>query len=401
MNTSKASNQKIKVGFFADGSIKSPVLHSQGIPLFNYLAEKNYSAFFITLEEKNENNETFIQTIRKLESEKLKFLPVYLSTKKIIPNWLIYFTEGLCKVKSLIKKNNIEIIHTRSFFPTIISYIIKTFFYKKLKIVYDTRGVFIEERIFLGHWKNNSLKTKLFRRIENKLIKESDFIVVVSEVHKAIIEANYKNNSIRNKIKVITNRLDINPISGNKVQKKNQEFYIGVFSGSSARWQSLPEVFRLMEIALNDFDIFKFRVLTYEPEQFQLLNKNKVCEIEIISPENVHEKLSLCNFGILIREQNLINKVASPLKFAEYLRAGLPVLISEGIGDTEKIIKKYDVGVIIKNDNYANALNDMLKLLRNPEIYLRCQEAVIKEFNQIDSFKSYEDIYNQIIRKKK
>jgi len=62
--------------------------------------------------------------------------------------------------------------------------------------------------------------------------------------------------------------------------------------------------------------------------------------------EEVTSFLLACDWGILIREQSVTNKVASPTKFAEYLSAGLPVIISENLGDYTEFVKNNDCGII-------------------------------------------------------
>jgi glycosyltransferase involved in cell wall biosynthesis len=100
---------------------------------------------------------------------------------------------------------------------------------------------------------------------------------------------------------------------------------------------------------------------------------------------------------MLLREPSLVSQVSSPIKFAEYLAAGLPVLLLEGIGDTEEIISKYGVGVIIRNNNFKDAIIDMKKLLNDQKIYEKCLNAAQKEFNIEDSFEEYKNIYKNLI----
>lgn len=58
--------------------------------------------------------------------------------------------------------------------------------------------------------------------------------------------------------------------------------------------------------------------------------------------------LNAADYGLLFRENTIMNNVASPTKFAEYMLCGLPVLISEGVGDYSDFTVKHDLGVLIK-----------------------------------------------------
>jgi len=57
--------------------------------------------------------------------------------------------------------------------------------------------------------------------------------------------------------------------------------------------------------------------------------------------------MSIADYGFLLRERSLANAVAAPTKFAEYLAAGLKVLISPGVGDYSDLVEKHALGHVI------------------------------------------------------
>ena len=62
--------------------------------------------------------------------------------------------------------------------------------------------------------------------------------------------------------------------------------------------------------------------------------------IQIWSAEqDVTSYLKLADYGLLIRENTVTNSVASPVKFAEYLNAGLNVIISPVLKDFTEFVK--------------------------------------------------------------
>ena len=115
------------------------------------------------------------------------------------------------------------------------------------------------------------------------------------------------------------------------------------------------------------------------------------------NPSEVYEYLVTSNFGILLRDNNLINNVASPLKFAEYLSAGLPVVVSSGVGDTEEIIENYNVGSIVRNNDYKSAASRINELLSDRDIGKKCMTVARKEFDIIQSQIKYEKIYKDLL----
>ena len=49
---------------------------------------------------------------------------------------------------------------------------------------------------------------------------------------------------------------------------------------------------------------------------------------------------------MIIREESITNQVSSPVKFAEYLYAGLKIIISSNIGDYSKFVLDNDCGFL-------------------------------------------------------
>jgi len=289
-------------------------------------------------------------------------------------------------------------LHARSLFPALLSCLLKIFNFKKIKVIYDNRGVYIDEMIAKNKWKKNGLKEIFFRLSENFLERYCDRIVVVSNNFKSHLLSKHKVN-ISSKISVIANRTMVD-MDIDLTQKCSSKIIL-VYSGSYAIWQNSSELKKLFIEALNIFDEVMFKIISYEQDKFQNLfsQESKLLhKIDIVSvePVKVKEELSKCNCGILLRKNNLINNVSSPLKFAEYLAAGLPVLLSEGVGDTESIIQKHNVGVIIKNNNYIVALKELRELLNDKDLYHRCLRIANKEFNIKTSFKQYQEIYDKL-----
>ncbi|MGB5894930.1 MAG: glycosyltransferase [Ignavibacteriaceae bacterium] len=384
--------------FLSDSNLDNPILHKQGLPLLIHLSKMGYKVFFVFFIRNNEKISAFSKHTISSYSQSIHFIEIKLNSIKIIPTWALYFFLGFMSLRKIISENRIKILHARSLLPATLSYLLKIFNYKKIKVIYDNRGVYIDEMIEIDKWKKNGIKEKIFRQIEYQVERYCDKIVVVSNYFKTYLLKKHKKD-ITFKIDVISNRtlIDMNIDLTQKYSNKT----VLVYSGSCAIWQNSFELKKLFTQALNIFDDVIFKIISYEPDKFQnlfsadsaLLDK---INIDSVEPQKVKDELRKCNCGILLRENNLINNVSSPLKFAEYLAAGLPVLLSEGIGDTESIINEYNVGVVIKNNNYIVALKELKQLLNDKDLYHRCLRIADKEFNIDFSFKQYQEIYDEL-----
>jgi hypothetical protein len=131
-----------------------------------------------------------------------------------------------------------------------------------------------------------------------------------------------------------------------------------VYSGSTAPWQSFTLLEQTLTPLLENNPDVKLMFLSKRDKDNERLEekfKGRVF-IKWLEHKDVLSYLHCADYGILIREQSDTNKVASPSKFAEYLSAGLKVLISENLGDFSDFVKEKDCGFVVDKNKIDFAL---------------------------------------------
>ena len=130
-----------------------------------------------------------------------------------------------------------------------------------------------------------------------------------------------------------------------------------VYSGSIAPWQSFELLENILSPLLDENQNVKVLFLSKESN-----DNRRFCEtykgrvfIKWLDHKDVLSYLHCCDYGLLLREQSDTNKVASPVKFAEYLYAGLPILMTENIGDFSQFVQQNKCGYVIneKQQNWS------------------------------------------------
>jgi hypothetical protein len=116
-----------------------------------------------------------------------------------------------------------------------------------------------------------------------------------------------------------------------------------VYSGSSAGWQSFSLIDVFISNLMDEHPNVKLLVLSsdFEKEYEVMIRHKERVRVKWVDPEHVRENLIAADYGILYREESVTNKVASPVKFAEYLSCGLRVLVSENLGDYTEFSKEH------------------------------------------------------------
>lgn len=122
-----------------------------------------------------------------------------------------------------------------------------------------------------------------------------------------------------------------------------------VYSGSTAGWQSFALLEPLIGKALAQQEELHAVFLSKEDDNNRSLQERYPERVHItwVSPEQVPAVLDECDMALMVREDTVTNRVASPTKFAEYLCAGLPVIISAGLGDFSDLVVANGLGHVV------------------------------------------------------
>ena len=113
--------------------------------------------------------------------------------------------------------------------------------------------------------------------------------------------------------------------------------------------------------------------------------------------------LSLCDIGIFFIKPVFSKLSSSPVKFAEYLAGGIPVIINRGIGDTDKLVTHYRLGAVLDKfdeTSYTNAFKVVLKMVNEEKEALRsrCRETAKKELSLEMAIGRYRRVYEDILK---
>ena len=85
----------------------------------------------------------------------------------------------------------------------------------------------------------------------------------------------------------------------------------------------------------------------------------------------VFQELKYYDFGFILRENHVINKVSSPIKLLEYTSSGVIPILTDSVGDYPMIMKDQKIGIVIDDLNFSFLKNDFLDILNDSNIYLR------------------------------
>lgn len=246
--------------------------------------------------------------------------------------------------------------------------IINSIFPNRISFIYDARAASAEESKYVAQ--TNGLytksKIKLYTRIkslEKTTIQESKITFSVSNKLIEYFKNEYAFES--NKFFIYPCLSDekkfyysekLRTIYRNQLNLVKTDKLILYAGGFNSEWHIAEKMLKYFEDLNSLNESFKFIILTKDIEKANsaIIKFNiKASSIQILSVknENVVNYLNAADYGILFRDITPMNIVASPSKFAEYQLSGLPVLITNQVGDFTMDVISNQTGFLINFQN--------------------------------------------------
>jgi len=313
------------------------------------------------------------------EFDKVQNIPVH-RVKLVSKNWsknkiiqIIKYFEFLYRVIKQYK--NTDILHCNDLNSLPIGVLVKKFFNKDIKIVYDAHEYETEINGLTG------IQKKLNKKLEKFLIKDADKVITVSN---AIADEYVKLYNIPKPVLVL------NTPPFKKIEKKDifretlnisKDKTIFLYQGglSSGRGiEILLDTFKSIDdeksvIVFMGYgsleDLIKASEKTYKNIYFH----------KAVAPDVLLDYTSSADFGISTIEDSCLSyRYCLPNKIFEYLMAEIPVIVSN-LYEMKRLVEKNNIGVVAQ-ENSPNGLKEaILKAvnLDKKELYQNIQKVKV------------------------
>jgi glycosyltransferase involved in cell wall biosynthesis len=127
--------------------------------------------------------------------------------------------------------------------------------------------------------------------------------------------------------------------------------------------------------------------------------ENKIL-VEAKSFADIPDEMKKVSVGILFYKPFLSELARSPTKMGEFLACGIPCITNSGIGDVDKILTSYKVGIIIYDntlEEFRRATYAIQELLKDPDTVNRCRRAAEEIFSVDKGVDHYSKIYKELV----
>lgn len=357
-----------------ENPINNGIINSQVIGVLEQLAEAGHKVTLFSAPSNRlfarHTEQEIMQFQAKLARNSIKLccfpIPVLTnaSVRFFLIPWLLLFS--LPAVLFVALKENVDVIHCRSYPAGLVGMLVKILTRKKY--VFDMRGIYPEEGSFLfPSWHKGSLNFKAWKWIEGYMLRSADHIVVVSERFRQHVLSEYPAyaDDLEKKISTIVCGIATGTMLDRLPSRMSPHNPIRlVYSGTLDGWTSpqlLAETYRKIVVG-NPQQVFWLNIYTTS-NQDAIRDALKAVEIgddkyaiQRLRSDEVQSKLRENDIGILVRESSVVNMVSFPVKLGEYLAAGLPVVINDALIGAGEFVLRHNVGVVLDEGHSIQTL---------------------------------------------
>jgi glycosyltransferase involved in cell wall biosynthesis len=247
-----------------------------------------------------------------------------------------------------------------------------------VRVIFDCRGDEVAE--FIGRHELGEDPAKwppLLRKQYDTIVKlqrsavcEADAVCCVSKAMAKELSTRYAVPMSRFHVIPCCTDIELFPVEeSHRTRIRNAlgltDRFVVTYCGSLEFYQLPDQAIRVYRIIRGIEPRAHFLGITTHPERMRTLATSEGIQptemtVLRLPPAEVPKYLMASDVGLLLRRTDAINRVAAPVKFAEYLASGTPVIITEGIGDYSQTVAEHGLGVVVNIDWPDKSLADRL-----------------------------------------
>ncbi|MFN8309986.1 MAG: glycosyltransferase [Chitinophagales bacterium] len=368
----------VNVLYLSYDGMTDPLGQSQVIPYIAGLTKKGLRFHLISFEKPQRFAERGPFISKLLKEAGIEWHPLMYTKRPPLFSTLYDVWRMRQLAKKLVKTYHISIVHCRSYISALIGLHLKRSL--GLKFIFDMRGFWADERVEGNIWKlsNPVFKTvyNFFKKKEREFMQECDQGISLTEAGRDIINSWFPGRQMP--FTVIPCCADMELFSTQNVDQQLQQQYrselnpenhfVLSYLGSLGTWYMVKEMMDFFAVLLQTIPNAKFLFITQdEPESvFQRAAESGIPRSAVMvraaNRQQVPALLSLSTYSIFFIRPTFSKNGSSPTKQGELMGMGIPLVCNTGIGDTDRIVKRYQSGILVENftkADYASSIRQM------------------------------------------
>lgn len=310
------------------------------------------------------------------------------------------------QVSAIIRRRNIQFVLCRGTPAGAIGYLV----YRKTGIDYavesfEPHADYMRES---GVWRRWDFRYIVQRHWEKKQLKTARYVMPVTKHYRDFL---IDQGAEPGKVFIMPCAVDLGKFALSLESRAltrraigiGDDVTVGIYVGKFGGLYLEEEAFQIFRLAKKYFDKFYLMILSPDDRESiasRLLKAGYIPEefyIQHTAHEAVPSYLSAADFAFATYKPGYSKRYLSPVKIGEYWAAGLPVLLTDGVGDDHMIIKELKIGSVFscKGNDFGVSFSELKTMLKEGRVNtnLRVQAVAARYRN----FSQNECVYNTII----
>jgi glycosyltransferase involved in cell wall biosynthesis len=281
-----------------------------------------------------------------------------------------------------------------------------------MKFLYDADSSLSEEYADVGHWSRDGLPYRITSFFERRARQRCDGWIVLTDQWRCEYASEV---NPRARIAVIPCCVETARFRFDAEARRQKREALGVgaekllvYAGKAGSWYLVEELFDLLAAFLKANKPARLLILSGDPpETFHQIARARGIAgrhylVRAVPHAEMPAWLSACDAGTALIKMACSKRGSSPDKVGEYLATGLPVIITDRIGDTSALIATESLGVVLgdfASDSYRNVIETLYGLWADtPVLRRRCRNAAEQFLDlQTAGIARYRQMYDSLL----
>jgi len=348
-----------------------------------------------------EDTERFESLQKELEGAGIDWHPLTYHSSPTLVATLWDLLMGFSVAVRAIKEKNIDVVHTRSYVPSVLGLICKRLL--GTKFVFDMRGFLADERVDGDIWEKESQLYRTVKWFETQFFENADVVVSLTDAGIDAIQDFEHVDTSSTTFEMIPTCVDTELFTP-QIERRGEGFTLG-YVGSVGTWYRFDDVlecFELLREIRPDAELLVLNKGDHEyiydrVDEFDI-DEERV-EVTTVEHSEVPVEMNRMDAGIFFYTSTFSKKGTSPTKMGEFLACGIPCLSNAAVGDVESILEDNGVGIAIdtfETDEKRSAIKSLVELSMDPSIATRCRSVAESYYSLDAGVEAYSDIYRQV-----
>jgi glycosyltransferase involved in cell wall biosynthesis len=343
------SYDRKRVLYLSQTGMTEPLGRSQVVPYLQGLSRGGWRFEVIAFEPEG-TSDTEIERVRALlDADGIAYVALRRSAAHDVGTKMRESLLALGRVLGQALRRPPRILHARATLPALVAALAGRLM-PWTRVLFDCRGLVADEYVDFGHWQRDSWRYRGFKVAESQLFAHADGMVVLTERMRRWLTDEARLVARDRPVEVIPCCVDLGRFAVDETARQQARAALGAgdrfvlaYAGNLNAWYCDDQMAQLFA-AIRRRRPALFLALSRSPSERlrAALARHGVPDADVriggVSPDEMPTRLAAGDAAVSFAEPRFSKIASSPVKVAEYLASGLPVVVNRGVGDQDALV---------------------------------------------------------------